>query len=597
MDKNQVIGIVLISIMLFVYLFINQDNESSTLNDLVQKENAATEQKIDSIYNSIPEKRAIDTSKAALKATHGTFANAAIGTEEEIILENEDLKVTFTSKGGKIKNVVLKKYTDYQEQPLLLLDEQSSQMQLMVEDKDLYSYFFEPTVNGKQVSFSLTLDNGTKINQHYSLPEKGYLIDYTIDAPSDIALKNATLRWNDKLRLLEKGRDESVNKSAINYYLASSSFDDLGAGAAKEDKGEINEGLKWVAMKQRFFNASIIAKDFNFDKANLAMKGTDGNAPYLKNLNADIIVSSKALSGGKMQFYFGPNELETLEKTKIEGFDKNIDLGWTLFAFFNKYVIIKLFKLIENVFSNYGIVILILVIIIKLALFPIAYRSYLSMAKMRELKPEIDKIKESVGDDMQKQQQETMKLYRKVGVNPMSGCIPVLLQMPILLALFNFFPNNIALRHQPFLWADDLSSYDSILDFGFPIPFYGDHVSLFTLLMTISTIVYTYINNKGNAQAQGPMKSIGYIMPLIFMFVLNKFSSGLTYYYFVSNLITISQQLLATRFIDKDKIRETLEANKQAYEKDGGKGGRKKSKFQQRLDEAMKLQEERKKKK
>jgi len=597
MDKNQVIGIVLISIMLFVYLFINQDNESSTLNDLVQKENAATEQKIDSIYNSIPEKRAIDTSKAALKATHGTFASAAVGTEEEIILENEDLKVTFTSKGGKVKQVILKKYTDYQEQPLLLLDEQSSQMQLMVEDKDLYSYFFEPTVNGKQVSFSLTLDNGTKINQHYSLPEKGYLIDYTIDAPSDIALKNATLRWNDKLRLLEKGRDESVNKSAINYYLASSSFDDLGAGAAKEDKGEINEGLKWVAMKQRFFNASIIAKDFNFDKANLAMKGTDGNAPYLKNLNADIIVSSKALSGGKMQFYFGPNELETLEKTKIEGFDKNIDLGWTLFAFFNKYVIIKLFKLIENVFSNYGIVILILVIIIKLALFPIAYRSYLSMAKMRELKPEIDKIKESVGDDMQKQQQETMKLYRKVGVNPMSGCIPVLLQMPILLALFNFFPNNIALRHQPFLWADDLSSYDSILDFGFPIPFYGDHVSLFTLLMTISTIVYTYINNKGNAQAQGPMKSIGYIMPLIFMFVLNKFSSGLTYYYFVSNLITISQQLLATRFIDKDKIRETLEANKQAYEKDGGKGGRKKSKFQQRLDEAMKLQEERKKKK
>ena len=167
--------------------------------------------------------------------------------------------------------------------------------------------------------------------------------------------------------------------------------------------------------------------------------------------------------------------------------------------------------------------------------------------------------------------------------------------MPILLALFNFFPNNIALRHQPFLWADDLSSYDSILDFGFEFPFYGDHVSLFTLLMTISTIVYTYINNKGNAQAQGPMKSIGYIMPLIFMFVLNKFSSGLTYYYFVSNLITISQQLLATRFIDKEKIRETLEANKQAYEKEGGKG-RKKSKFQQRLDEAMKLQEERKKK-
>jgi YidC/Oxa1 family membrane protein insertase len=267
-------------------------------------------------------------------------------------------------------------------------------------------------------------------------------------------------------------------------------------------------------------------------------------------------------------------------------FEKNIDLGWSVFAWVNKLLVIPVFNFLEQYFTNYGIIIILLVVFLKTLLFPLTYKSYLSMAKMKVLKPEIDAIKEKHEGDMQKSQQETMKLYSSMGVNPLSGCVPMLLQIPILFALLNFFPNSIELRQEGFLWAHDLSTYDVFAKLPFTIPFYGDHVSMFTLLMTLSTILYTWQNNQVNTM-QGPMKFYSYLMPVMIMFVVNSFSAGLSFYYFVANIITFGQQAIIRLFVDDKKIRAKLEEN-QVKNKDKKPGG-----FQKRLQEAMKAAGER----
>ncbi|MBR9998381.1 MAG: membrane protein insertase YidC, partial [Cyclobacteriaceae bacterium] len=263
---------------------------------------------------------------------------------------------------------------------------------------------------------------------------------------------------------------------------------------------------------------------------------------------------------------------------------------WPPVNWVNKFLIIPTFQFLERFISNYGIIIILLVVFIKILLFPLTYKSYMSMAKTKVLKPELDAIKEQYGGDMQKVQSEQMKLYQQVGVNPLSGCIPILLQMPILFSMFYFFPNSIELRQESFLWADDLSTYDSVLNLPFTIPAYGSHVSMFTLLMTASTILYTWSNNQVTT-VQGPMKSMQYFMPVIFMFVLNSFPAALSFYYFVSNIVTFGQQALIRMFVDEDKIKKILDENRQKSTT------RKKSRFQTKLEEAMRSGEEAKKKK
>jgi YidC/Oxa1 family membrane protein insertase len=261
-------------------------------------------------------------------------------------------------------------------------------------------------------------------------------------------------------------------------------------------------------------------------------------------------------------------------------------LGWPPVNWINRYLIIPVFHFLERFIGNYGIIILLLTVFIRLLIIPLTYKSYLSMAKTKLLKPELDAIKEKYKDDMQKAQSEQMSLYSKAGVNPLSGCIPMLLQMPILFAMFYFFPNSIELRHEPFLWAQDLSTYDSIISWtGWAIPLYGSHVSLFTILMTLSTILYTWSNSQMTSM-QGPMKTMAYVMPLVFMFVLNNFSSALTYYYFLSNIISFVLQVVIKRFVNEEKIKAIMDENKLKY-----KVG-KKSKFQLKLEEAMKAKTE-----
>jgi YidC/Oxa1 family membrane protein insertase len=312
---------------------------------------------------------------------------------------------------------------------------------------------------------------------------------------------------------------------------------------------------------------------------------------YVKRGKAkvEIPLAEVTNKAGEFKYYFGPNNYKTLQKVGPD-FEENVYLGWFPISLVNKYVIINVFYILEKYISSYGWIIIILVLLIKLALSPLSYKSYVSMAKTKVLKPQLDEIKEKHGGDMQKAQADQMELYRKVGVNPLSGCIPLLLQMPILFAMFYFFPSSIELRQESFLWATDLSTYDSVLSLPFEIPFYGDHVSLFTILMTLSTLLITWSQGQVSS-VQGPMKNIQYLMPVIFMFVLNSFPAALSFYYLIANLITFGQQTLIRRMIDEDKIIAILEENKKKNV------NKKTSKFQQRLQEAMKASEEAKKQK
>lgn len=351
--------------------------------------------------------------------------------------------------------------------------------------------------------------------------------------------------------------------------------------------------MKWVAIKQKFFLTSVIAEDENFSGGEVATSYAEGDTSTVKNTRIKLLIPKSALADGRVDFklYMGPNNYNIIGNAAPD-FVKNVYLGFPPVNWINKYAIFPVFHFLSRNINNYGLIIVILVILLKLVLAPLSYKSYLSMAKMKVLKPELDEIKAKHGEDMTKVQQEQLKLYQQVGVNPISGCVPVLLQMPILFAMFYLFPASIELRQQPFLWAEDLSTYDSIIMLPFAIPFgVGSHISLFTLLMTVSTLIYTWQNNQLSS-VQGPMKSMSYIMPVIFFFVLNSFSAGLTFYYFVSNLVTFAQQAIIKRFVNEGKIKAILEENR----KKNVAGGGKKSKFMSKLEDAMKASEQAKRK-
>ncbi len=530
---------------------------------------------------------------------YGIFAPAALGIEKEVVLENEVVRITLTSLGGSVKKVVLKKYKDHSNQLLTLLDEQSSSMgfQLFAYGKKLNTnaLFFETALPDQSVgetdpitaTFSLPLGPGQYIRQIFTLSDTGYTLTHTWEIVGlDAVLGQEPIQfiWHDFIKRAEKDFVACRNKTTVNYYLASHKFDYLKESAETEQEQLLQSPVQWVGIKQRFFTAGIIAREA-FVGGHIVTRPTSQSTTTVKEAEVCLTLPNadpQHERRGQFTFYFGPNDYQTLEQV-TKGFSKNISLGWPVVRWINLYLIIPVFALLEQYIDSYGIIIILLVILIKFLLLPLSYKSYVAMAKIRVIKPALDVLKAKHGEDMQKIQMEQMSLYREMGINPLSGCVPVLLQMPILLAMFNFFPNAIALRQQAFLWANDLSTYDAIIRLPFSIPAYGSHVSLFTLLMTASTILYTWSNNQ-LTPVQGPMKVMTYIMPFTFMFVLNGFPAGLSFYYFVSNLVTFGQQNLIKRFVDEEKIKRKLEENK-AKNKD-----RKKSRFQLHLEGAMKAE-------
>lgn len=551
------------------------------------------------------------------KERYGAFAHAARGEKKLFEIENELMRITINNQGGGIIEAELKNYQTWDSLPLLIFDPDHSDFNLSffsrnrtINTNELY---FEPyldnkpyTGNGKlkadadslNFSMRLMIDDGNGnpdyskyIAFNYVIFPDDYMLSYDIQlvGMQDVIASNAsflTLSWEADLLQHEKSIDR-FNGSTIYFKHFNDDVDYL--SETDDDEEVIRTRVKWVSYKQRFFSSSLIADNF-FDNAELETFTKTGNthSRYLKSMNT-IVEMPYAASDDEtipMSLYFGPNSYNEMRAYNLD-LERQIPLGWGFFllAWINIYIVIPVFTFLGSYGWNYGIVILILTILLKMALFPIAYKTYLSSAKMRVLKPEIDEIsaKYPKQEDAMKKQQAVMALYKKAGANPMSGCIPMLLQMPILIAMFRFFPSSIELRQQSFLWATDLSSYDSILDLPFNIPFYGDHVSLFTLLMTVSTIIYTHVNNQmmGSQSTQLPgMKTMMYIMPVMFLGLFNGYASGLSYYYFLANMITFAQMYIFRISIDEDKLRARIEQNK--------KKPVKKSAFQRRLEEAAK---------
>ncbi|MFB9862641.1 membrane protein insertase YidC [Rufibacter immobilis] len=591
MDRNSAIGMGLIAVIILVYsIFFMKGPE--------QKPAPQTKKTTTAAASSTPP--ADDSLATAQRAAQlGEFGALATGQNQTTVLENQVLRVSLGSKGGRVEEVELKNYKTWDQKPLILFDTKSSQQEFSFQTKSGHSIrlsdlFFQPaavknlTVNekpAKSITFTAQVAPGQVIEQVYILKDDSYEVGYQLNfrgMENVVAQQPVLLSWTDELKRLEKDIKQNRNHSTVNYYTADGSFDKISASSTDAETEKIEEPVKWVANKQNFFTAAIIAQN-SFANAEVSSSFNAEDTTQVKTLKSKLTIPVADALTGKANFtyFFGPNDYDVL-KNVTEGFDDNLELGWGIFAYVNKLLIIPAFDFLEDFIPSYGIIIILLVLYIKLILSPLTYKSYISMAKMKVLKPEIDAIKEKHEGDMQKTQAETMAMYSKMGVNPMSGCIPMLLQIPILFAMFNFFPNSIELRQEPFLWAHDLSTYDVFAMLPFTIPFYGNHVSMFTLLMTASTILYTWSNNQVST-VQGPMKFYSYLMPVIFMFVLNSFPAGLSFYYFVSNIVTFGQQALIRRFVDDATIRKNLEEYQEKNKGKESKGG-----FQKRLQEAMK---------
>ncbi|MFD3275836.1 membrane protein insertase YidC [Aquirufa echingensis] len=591
MDKNSISGIVLIMAMLLGYQYFFAPKETAQ----PKKEVVATK----------PTKATTKTDSAL-----AVVADSSVQVKEQLYtLENENLRVTLSNFGGKLVSVQLKNYKSYKNYTLgkkdgiVLFDAQKDLFDVEIPTNgkklSLGKLVYQVVQSKNQVSFTSTLPNGKNIVQSYQLPESGYELAYSIDAKAiapELTGNEYFIHWKENVTQTEKDAQEE-RKATINYLLTEDEeFDYLSENPTSVTNENLSQSLQWVSFKKKYFLAGLVPQGTLFTKANLTATPNPMDTVAIKTLDAQLIAPMGDLSSGKssFKFYFGPNDY-SIVKNVAPSFSKNVKLSYDFLLPITKYIFVPLFGFLESIIFNYGLLIIVLVLIIKTALLPLTYKSYVSMAKTRILAPEIAAIKEKIGDDPARVQQETMKLYGEVGVNPLSGCIPVLATMPVLMAVFMLFPNLINLRQESFLWAEDLSTYDSILNLPFNIPFYGSHISLFCLLMTVSQLAYGYYNNQITPDQPGQpinMKMMAYVTPVIFMFVMNSFPAGLSFYYFISNLVTIGQQLAIRKFVNEDKIKALLEANR-AKIKAGG--GAKKSRFSTYLQTQLKTMEEQQK--
>ena len=587
MDRNQATGLFLISALLLVYLFFFSPKKEPEKD----KSQATT--------STAAKPAAAPAATPALAPL--TKLDSAAGPVRSLELKNPELTLTFSTQGGRVAAVRLNQYKTFFGKPLDLLDAQSARYNTKFRTLDGHTVDFAslnfqataPAANadgGQQLAFTAPVGGGT-VTQTYTLAKTGYEVKYNLKL-SGVNVAQEPLQWSftDNVRQTEQDLKQNRNHTTINHYLASDDPGSLAEASEKPEEVKIGAPLKWAADKHDFFVAGLIAdsQPFASGQFNSTVNLTDPT--FIKTLSTTLalpVADVTSAAGGQYRFFFGPNQFSLLKDT-APGFDRNVYLGFGPFRAVNRFIIIPTFHFLQGFISNYGIIILLLVVLIKLVTWPLTYKTYESQARMKVLKPEIDAIKEKTGDDQVKTQQATMKLYQEFGVSPLSGCVPTLLTLPILFAMFQFFPNAIELRQQPFLWATDLSTYDNLLRLPFELPYLGSHISIFTVLMTISTLFMTYQSNQMNTAAmQGPMKFYSYLMPLIFFFVLNSFAAGLTWYYLMSNVVTMGQQALTRSFVDDTKIRAQLEANK-IKNKD-----KKPSGFQARLAEAMKNAQDR----
>lgn len=633
MDRNTIIGMVLIFGILIGFSYLNKPSQEeieaarqrqdsiARVEESLQQETEArlklkTIQEKDTLSPEVPDSAGI---LKDARDRFGVFGQAATGEEKFITLENNLMKVQISTKGGKIRSVELKNYQTYDSLPLILFDGPDNLFGLnfFAQNRSIHTddlYFVPSTQEIKLIAGGPKVKKGKEGNEkyneeqggdeqtllmklaanersyleyRYSLKHNSYMIGFDVNVVgmSELISANSNylnFTWTQAgPRLEKKSKYGEDNYTSVNYKYYEDDVEKL--SPAKSSEKTLKTRVKWISFKHLFFNSAIIAGDA-FPTADIKYDYHGESDKYIGDFYADIAFpyENKQNQTYGMRFYFGPNHFHTLNQYDLS-LDRLINLGYSILRPVNRYLIIPVFNFLRNYIGNFGIIILLLTIFIKIILLPFTYKSYLSQAKMKALKPEMDEINDKYGSDKpMEKQQAIMALYKKGGVNPMGGCLPMLLQMPILFAMFFFFPTSIELRHESFLWADDLSSYDSILNLPFTIPLYGDHVSLFCLLMTLTTILSTKMNSQAtnSSQTMPGMKTMMYLMPVMFLFILNSYPAGLSYYYFLTNLITIGQMFLFQKFIDEEKIREQLHANK--------KKPVQKSNFQKRLEKIAK---------
>lgn len=627
MDKNTITGFILIGLVLFAFSWLNRPTPEQIAAQEAQRryqdsiaqveyakqvEAAASAATISSDSSSVELSDSIKSQQ--LIQQYGAFANATVGSEEFTTLENEKIEVRISNKGGRLCYARLKEYVTYEDQPLILFDTEDSNFNLtmvtttnrVVNTSELY---FTPVKSSDptSVTMRLSIEEGRYIDFTYALKPDSYMLDYSIQgvglngvlSPNTNSLD---ISWYQKMRQLEKGRKDENEFTGLYYKYLADDVENL--NQSKDDDEQLSNRLKWIGYKNKFFATVLIADD-SFVATRMQSKFLN-NGAYLKEFNTVTSVAFDLTKNETIGFryFIGPNKYKLLHaydkglsSDEELSLDELVPLGMRLFRPINKYFILPIFDFLSNFISNYGLVILLLTLIVKLCLFPLTYKSYMSTAKMRVLRPQVEEInaKYPKQEQAMDRQKATMDLYSRAGASPLSGCLPMLLQMPILIALYWLFPTAIELRQESFLWASDLSTYDSIISWDYNIPlissFIGNHISLFCLLMTIVNVVYTKINmsmaNTGQQQMPG-MNMMMYIMPVIMFFLFNQKSAGLSYYFLISSLITIIQTMSFRFLINEEKLLLRLEANK--------KKPKKKSGFMQRLEEAQRVQQEQLKK-
>uniref|UniRef100_UPI003FEED92D membrane protein insertase YidC n=1 Tax=Alistipes shahii TaxID=328814 RepID=UPI003FEED92D len=640
MDKKSIIGIAVVAVLFLGFAYFNSQQQKEYL-----EQKAAYEAYVDSVAaaaraaapvaDSLASGNGVQAEVAAAEAaaavrerqveTLGESLTAAREAEaEEFIVENDVMAVLFSTRGGQIKGVTLKDYTQYgprgkRDRKIEMMDPATARFGLSFYLKNglknvpvntLDYVFTAQSVVGeadgaKSVVMRLPVAEGAYLEYRYLIydteaPERDYLVDFDVRlvnmAPEMANQTQIQIDWANTTFQNEKGFQNENMYTTLSYrFPDETSIEELGMSEGAKSKN-ISTQVNWVAFKQQFFSSVFIAPD-NVSYANLAFDTAAPESSLLKTFTAQMGVPyTPQTEGYDFAFYFGPNKYSILKKIGEPGgadiyLERLVPLGWGIFGWVNRWCVIPVFDFLRNYIGSFGIIIFILVLLVKLVISPLTYKSYVSMAKMRLVKPQIDELakKYPKPEDAMKKQQATMELYKKAGINPMGGCIPMLIQMPILIAMFRFFPASIELREQPFLWADDLSSYDSIVNLPFSIPFYGDHVSLFALLMAVSLFGYSWFNYQQTASSQPQMAGMKfmmvYMMPIMMLFWFNSYSSGLCYYYLLSNIFTIGQTLVIRRMVDDNMIHAIMQAN--AAKKSKGK----KSKFQQRYEELMRQQE------
>jgi YidC/Oxa1 family membrane protein insertase len=589
MDRNSATGLFLISALLLVYLFFFSPKKPD--EKAAGKTPPATTAATAGNTPAIPAAPTALAPEAALDTTAGAARN--------LTLANDNITVTLSTRGGRVTAVRMNKYKTFFGKPLDLFNAKSARMDTKFRTTDGKTIRFSDlnfqavpsqSAAGSVLTFTAPVAGGS-IVQTYSLPANSFEVKYDLrllGLERTVAQEPLTFTFVDQVRQTEQDLKQNRNQTTINHYLATGDQGSLAVTSEKPEEYKAIGPVKWAAHKHDFFVAGFIADQQPFAGGAFNSVVNLADSTTIKTLSSTLTIPVAEVEQGRGQyrFFFGPNSLNLL-KTVAPEFDRNVYLGWGLFRWVNRFVVLPVFHFLEQFISSYGIIIALLVLLIKLVTWPLTYKTYESQARMKVLKPEIDELKAKHGDDATKVQQETMKLYQEFGVSPLSGCVPTLLTMPILFAMFQFFPNAIELRQQSFLWAKDLSSYDVFIKLPFYVKWYGDHISMFTLMMTASTLLMTWQSNQTNTAMQGPMKTYSYLMPIIFLFVLNSFAAGLTWYYFVSNVITFAQQAITKTFVDDTKIRAQLDANK-IKNKD-----KKPSGIQGRIAEAMKAAQER----